>query len=828
MPSMPPDAARRSLHALPLGTVLHDYVIDSELGSGGFSIVYLARHRLNADWLFAVKEYYPRELVARDTDGASVHPVNTESEDAFEDGLRRFRDEADQLRRFRNEPHIVSCLNYFEANGTAYLVMDYDDGLPLSEFLRRREAAGQPFTEADLRAVIEPLLEGLGVVHRAGVLHRDIKPGNIFVRQPDNISGRPAQPVLIDFGAARQNYLARHSQSQAPYTPGYAAYEQISSEGDIGPWTDIYAIGALMWRMVAGGCAGDSRLHLPDDTTSDAVWNPTPRAVEKRSYALHSGKPDPMVSAAELGASRFSPRLLAAVDACLTLVPDKRVQYCEQLTALIEGSESPVFEDNDNAVQLTARTEPAAASTPGSLHGGNEISFHSAVGAGRLNAAYCYWHTLAERFARRERWRRAGSNRSEVRRSADISRESGSIAKPWSIPGRKTLWVAALTLVTISVLSSTFVSVPFASNGDAPIWQGNVAGATLRQHNLFLNLATFVGEQFVFDDDPQFDRDELLAALVADQIRATSVSTIQELARARSLAEYEYLRRKQVQRGWDQRMLEDQRMAEEYVASAFVRIPLIVLDPMIFLPAWVLCALALRGGRLASRRGMLWGIGVGAVVSGSALAAQHGVMFAFGGGTLDAGLPASAVAVVLCGLAFGAVGAIASRRQQKDIADKQNASIRAGALCGLCAPLLQLLISRTGVASDLEGAETLALVFVTFFVVAIYYWVLGSITYFANRKQWIIWIFSLGVLLAFDVALGNYRSVPYWLEFPVVTLFVVPLFWIPSAVGLEILYRRIDNIDISILWKTTLYAAFIFLVGYGTYIVLSDLFGFRG
>ncbi len=102
---------RPSLNALPQGTVLHDYVIDSELGSGGFSIVYLARHRLNTDWLFAIKEYFPRELVARDRDNGNVRPVNTEAKGAFEDGLRRFRDEAEQLRRFRNERYIVSCLN---------------------------------------------------------------------------------------------------------------------------------------------------------------------------------------------------------------------------------------------------------------------------------------------------------------------------------------------------------------------------------------------------------------------------------------------------------------------------------------------------------------------------------------------------------------------------------------------------------------------------------------------------------------------------------------------------------------------------------------------
>ena len=337
---MPSSSTSQSLNALPPGAVLHDYIIESELGSGGFSMVYLARHRLNTDWLFAIKEYLPRDLAVRDNDGASVHPVNTEAEDAFEDGRRRFRDEAEQLRRFRNERHVVSCLNYFEANGTAYLVMDYDDGLPLSEFLRQREEAGQPFTEADLRAVVEPLLEGLEVVHRTGVLHRDIKPGNVFVRRPDDIAGRPAQPVLIDFGAAKQNYLEQHSRSRAPYTPGYAAYEQISSEGDIGPWTDIYAIGALMWRMVAGGCPDDPRLLITDEAGRERTWSPTPRAAEKRAYALHRGRPDPTVPAAELGAGRFSKHLLESIDKCLALYPEDRVQDCGVLRALLDASET--------------------------------------------------------------------------------------------------------------------------------------------------------------------------------------------------------------------------------------------------------------------------------------------------------------------------------------------------------------------------------------------------------------------------------------------------------------------------------------------------------
>ena len=138
------------------------------------------------------------------------------------------------------------------------------------------------------------------------------------MRRQDDITGRPAHPVLIDFGAAKQNYLARHSRSRAPYTPGYAAYEQVSSEGDIGPWTDVYAVGALMWRMVAGGCQEDRRLLVPDgsdETGGTEVWSLTPRAAERRAYALHREQPDPMVSATELGADRFSLIVLEAIEA---------------------------------------------------------------------------------------------------------------------------------------------------------------------------------------------------------------------------------------------------------------------------------------------------------------------------------------------------------------------------------------------------------------------------------------------------------------------------------------------------------------------------------
>ena len=228
--------------ALPRGTALRGYTIEEVLGHGGFGIVYRARHN-ELGGLVAIKEYLPVESALRD--GAAVHPRSAACRADYEDGLRRFLEEAKALIGFRDHPSIVSCRDFFRANGTAYLVMEHEDGLPLSVLLQRREAAGRPFAEADLLAVMVPLLEGLARVHEAGALHRDIKPANILVRRADE------RPVLIDFGAAKQG-AAERSKSMAPYTEGYAALEQVG-EGELGPWTDLYAAGAVMWRMAAGG-----------------------------------------------------------------------------------------------------------------------------------------------------------------------------------------------------------------------------------------------------------------------------------------------------------------------------------------------------------------------------------------------------------------------------------------------------------------------------------------------------------------------------------------------------------------------------------------------
>lgn len=299
-----------SFHALPSGTVLNGvYTVEAELGQGGYGIVYRARHR-DLGWV-AIKEYLPAELAVRE--GRSVHPRSTHSRKFFEEGMERFLEEAKQLIKFRAHPSIVSCRDFFRVNGTAYLVMDFEEGLPLSKLLEARESEGRPFEETDLLSVMVPLLEGLAQVHEAGVLHRDVKPSNILIRRGDE------RPVLIDFGAAKREF-ARHSKSLAPYTPGYAAIEQVS-EGRLGGWTDMYGIGAVMWRMVAGG----NRPYEP----------PQPVRVERRVNARFRGEPDPLPSARELGKGRFSERVLGAIDRCLELKETDRVQGCKELLGVL-------------------------------------------------------------------------------------------------------------------------------------------------------------------------------------------------------------------------------------------------------------------------------------------------------------------------------------------------------------------------------------------------------------------------------------------------------------------------------------------------------------
>ena len=358
--------------ALPRGTVLRDYTIEAVLGHGGFGIVYRARHNELGNRV-AIKEYLPVELALRE--GLSVQIRSTEGRGHYEDGLRRFLEEARALVGFHDHAGIVSCRDFFRANGTAYLVMEHEDGLPLSALLRRREAAGRPFAEADLLAVMVPLLEGLARVHEAGALHRDIKPSNILVRRADE------RPVLIDFGAAKQG-VAERSKSLAPYTEGYAALEQVG-EGKLGSWTDVYAAGAVMWRMVAGG---------------NPPWQPpNPVKVEKRANAVVRGAADPLPSARELGAGRFSAGVLEAIDRCLQLNEQERVRDCRELLGLLRGAGAAPAAEAVRQETVSERREAAAVTVPKATArvGSGRMPRPALAAAGVVLAAAGAWFALA-------------------------------------------------------------------------------------------------------------------------------------------------------------------------------------------------------------------------------------------------------------------------------------------------------------------------------------------------------------------------------------------------------------------------------------------------
>ena len=326
--SFVPDDWSDRRDALPQGCVLRDYTIQEVLGHGGFGIVYKACHN-ELDHVVAIKEYLPSELAVRE--GTTIRAKSADCETHFADGLRRFREEAKALIDFQQHPSVVDCRDFFRANGTAYLVMEYVEGLPLSELLRKREAAGRPFTESDLLGLAIPLAQGLAHIHRAGVIHRDIKPANILVRQSDQ------RPVLIDFGAAKQA-VAEHSRSLAPYTEGYAAFEQVA-DGQLGPWTDLYGFGAVLWRMVAGG---------------NRPWEPpNPVKVERRANAGLRDADDPLPAAKVLGAGRFADEILETIDGCLQLRDSERIRESDRVVKQLQGSsgESPQPETAEQQVE---------------------------------------------------------------------------------------------------------------------------------------------------------------------------------------------------------------------------------------------------------------------------------------------------------------------------------------------------------------------------------------------------------------------------------------------------------------------------------------------
>lgn len=221
---------------LPLGTQVHEYVIEDVLGTGSFGITYKATDT-NLGISVVIKEYIP-ESFARRADNNCVSAKSDDTVEIFSWGRERFLEEAKILAKFHH-PNIVRVNRYFMANDTAYFVMDFEEGETLQSKLSKTD---EPLSETAIVNIFSQILNGLGVVHQQKYLHRDIKPGNIYIRK-DNTA------VLIDFGAARLE-MPGDGGATVLVTAGYAPVELYVPDGKKGPWTDIYSVGASIYRCL--------------------------------------------------------------------------------------------------------------------------------------------------------------------------------------------------------------------------------------------------------------------------------------------------------------------------------------------------------------------------------------------------------------------------------------------------------------------------------------------------------------------------------------------------------------------------------------------------
>ena len=284
--------------ALAIGQALQEYVIEGLVGEGGFGIVYLARDT-RLDRIVALKEYMPTSLAQRGGD-RSVAVRSERHRETFALGLRSFVNEAKLLASF-DHPSLVKVYRFWEENGTAYMVMPFYEGPTLRQKLTE---LGQPPDEAWLRALLAPMIDALELIHNDRCWHRDIAPDNILLLAPKKNQaeqGPQLRPLLLDFGAARRVIGDVTHDLTVILKPGYAPLEQYAESETMrqGPWTDVYALCAVLYCAITGRAPVPSVSRVLDDE---------------------------MLSAAQAGAGRYSQAFLAAIDAGLAVRPDMRPQ----------------------------------------------------------------------------------------------------------------------------------------------------------------------------------------------------------------------------------------------------------------------------------------------------------------------------------------------------------------------------------------------------------------------------------------------------------------------------------------------------------------------
>ncbi len=245
-----------SEHHLTPGVILMEkFLIGRVLGQGGFGVTYMARD-INLQVKLAIKEYLPVGLATRSSGQSRVSSYTSGLEDQFQYGLERFLEEARNLAQFENHPNIVTVRDYFRANGTAYMVMSYIEGLTLKDYLQRTVDGTLSFERAV--DIMMPVMDALREVHGRNLLHRDISPDNIYIDHNGRV-------ILIDFGAARQYAKEKSSSLSIILKPGYAPEEQYRSKGKQGPWSDVYAVAATFFHLITGQVPPDALDRLEED-----------------------------------------------------------------------------------------------------------------------------------------------------------------------------------------------------------------------------------------------------------------------------------------------------------------------------------------------------------------------------------------------------------------------------------------------------------------------------------------------------------------------------------------------------------------------------------
>jgi hypothetical protein len=317
--------------ALPVGFQIEHFRIEAVLGKGGFGITYLALD-LQLGKRVAIKELLPDSIATR-VEGLTVVPHSAGMQENWEWARERFLEEARTLATF-SHPAIVGVHRLIEANGTVYMVMDYVEG---ESYEARLQRIGTEPDQDSLMAVIGPILSGLEEVHSHGLLHRDIKPENILI-------DRRGQPILIDFGSARES-VGKTMTMTSIVTHGYSPIEQYQTKGKMGPWTDIYAIAAVMCRAITGDKPPVATERIDEDEFSSIAHQPLPG---------------------------YNNELKQAVDWALRVKVQERPKSVEEFQAQL-GSAS---------VALVSKPADKAAGQPQTLIGPTSAPAEPAVGAG--------------------------------------------------------------------------------------------------------------------------------------------------------------------------------------------------------------------------------------------------------------------------------------------------------------------------------------------------------------------------------------------------------------------------------------------------------------